>query len=171
MSAITKGQCLTEHISFQINATCEIKADNRSTRETRSWSVTVHISAQASVMTCDAMSSSCFGTESRALRSVGQSQQDKPSLLIDILEFADMHAHLVRASCWKQGTSIAADIGLDGASSEQPSPKIRTWHLCKYLWGWNLSECFTWRSGAVGCLSNGLLCVSSVFCCSEPSED
>lgn len=84
MSTVPKGQCLTEQSFLQINAACKIKADNHLTRETRSWSMTVHISAQASAMTCDAMSNSCFGTESRALRSAWQSQQVKAFLLIDI---------------------------------------------------------------------------------------
>lgn len=81
---VTKGQCLTEHIFLQINTACKIKADNHSTRETRSQSMTVYINTRASVMICDVMDNSCFGTERQALRSVRQSQQNKASLLIAI---------------------------------------------------------------------------------------
>lgn len=63
MNAVMKGQCLTEHIFLQINAACKIKADNHSTRETRSWSMTIHISRQASVMTCDVIRDRVAGVE------------------------------------------------------------------------------------------------------------
>lgn len=81
---VTKGQCLTEHIFLQINTACKIKADNHSTRETRSQSMTVYINTRASVMICDVMDNSCFGTERQALRSTRQSHQNEVSLLIAI---------------------------------------------------------------------------------------